>query len=391
MGVVYAGRDDSLGRQIAIKVITPAAADDADAMARFRLEARVLAALDHPAILPVYAYGEQDGEHYFVAKLVDGRPLTPKLVEAAGGFVDALPKLRPIFEALDYAHGKGVLHRDLKPGNVLLRDDGTPVVIDFGLAKQAAATALTEAGMRMGTPVYMSPEQAEGLPDPGPATDQYSLGVMVYELLAGRPPFLGESVAILLQHLSREPEPVTSFNADVPPALCAAVRRALAKAPADRYPDCMTFWRALAQTVGAAGASPPPLPPRRVDRAESVAIRGPSRRPWLLLAGAVVLAFAAAGMAWWLLGRDATPPPPAEAAAPEPPEAAEEVLPVVEPAPEPTTPPPAPPVRVEVPAKARPRSAVRPPKASPAAAPSAPDKDRRKELLDRLRLMDPDP
>jgi len=260
MGEVWKARDQVLDRDVAAKVLRTEYTGDPSFLARFRNEARHTAALTHPNIASVYDYGEteQDGQQlaFLVMELVDGQPLVTILHDEQRLPVDwTLHVLSQSADGLSAAHKAGVVHRDIKPGNLLVRPDGVVKLTDFGIAQARDATPLTRTGMVVGTAQYLSPEQAQGL-EVTSASDVYSLGVVAYECLAGERPFDGASqVAIALAHINRTPPPLP---ADVPPAVRLLVERALAKDPADRFPDGGAFAEAI-RRVAAGGALTPPI------------------------------------------------------------------------------------------------------------------------------------
>ena len=237
---VYLGRDLALERDVAIKVLT-ALDEDADSsgeIERFRREARTAGRLSHPNIIPIHAVRSNGGLQYFVMKFVRGRPLDGVLKDT-GALPLALVQtiLKQVGSALAHAHRHGVVHRDVKPANIMLDEDGWAVVADFGIAQVARAEKLTATGMIIGTAAYMSPEQWAGQDVTG-LSDEYSLGVVGYELLTGRTPFDGTTVpALLWSHLNELPAPITNRRPDCPPALDRAVRRMLEKEPAARWPS----------------------------------------------------------------------------------------------------------------------------------------------------------
>ncbi|WP_222272187.1 protein kinase domain-containing protein [Modestobacter marinus] len=259
MGEVWRGRDRTLGRAVAIKVLRSEYTGDSSFLIRFRNEARHTAALSHPNIASVYDYGETvvDGHRlaYLVMELVEGKPLVTILAEH--GRLTAAQTLDVLAQAgdgLSAAHAAGMVHRDIKPGNLLVRPDGVVKLTDFGIAYARDAAPLTRTGMVVGTAQYLSPEQAQGFVVTA-ASDVYSLGVLGYECVAGTRPFDGESqVAIALAQINRPPPPMP---ADVPGPVKALIERALAKDPAARYPDGGAFAAAVRQ-VAAGGAAPPP-------------------------------------------------------------------------------------------------------------------------------------
>ena len=270
MGQVWAAVDTVLGRQVAVKILRDDLVDSPVFLERFRAEARHTAGLTHPGIANVFDYGEDrtDGHHvaYLVMELVPGRPLS-KLMSAQGALPVnlVLSVLAQTAEALHAAHVAGVVHRDVKPGNLLLLDDGTIKVTDFGIARAANSVALTEVGQVIGTARYISPEQAIGA-EATPASDIYSLGVIGYEMLAGRPPFTAQNVgALALAHVQQAPP-------DLPPTVPAAVRavvsQALAKDPANRPADALAF----AATLRRLQLATMPPPGQLVDLGEPTVV-----------------------------------------------------------------------------------------------------------------------
>lgn len=247
MASVFLALDLSLNRSVAIKVISPSVLTSGTLVERFWLEARTAASLSHPHVIPIFAVKSVAGLHFFVMKYVEGGSLDSVL--RAGGKVSiSLVRtiLTQVSSALAYAHRRGVIHRDVKPANIMLDDEGFAIVMDFGIAKVRDVTALTTAGTMVGTPYYMSPEQFSEKEIDG-RSDQYSLGVVAFELLTGRRPFSGETVAQILRgHLLDSAPDVRDLRADCPPALAAAVSRMLSKAPEERFPSLESVMTLLA-------------------------------------------------------------------------------------------------------------------------------------------------
>ena len=249
MGAVFLAREPTLERNVAIKVLPSDRTASTD-RERFRREARTAARLTHPNIVPLHTFGDVDGTMYFVMGCVRGESLGARMKRGIG--MDAARRLLvELADALDHAHRQGVIHRDVKPGNVLIDDDsGRAMLTDFGIAKaEGPAAGITTTGSLVGTPAYMSPEQAAGKTDLDGRSDIYSLGVMGYEMLAGRLPFASPSVGdLLVQHMTRHPAPLRELAPDVPDALAAVIMRCLEKDRALRWPDAHSLRDALAST-----------------------------------------------------------------------------------------------------------------------------------------------
>jgi tRNA A-37 threonylcarbamoyl transferase component Bud32 len=239
MGEVWRARDLVLNRPVAVKLLRSEHAGDAAFLARFRDEARHAASLAHPNIATVHDYGEQDGWAFLVMELVEGESLAARLARTGPtGAAPVIGVLGQVADALAVAHRAGIVHRDVKPANILLTPDGRVKLTDFGIAKAMGGSSHTASGVVVGTARYLSPEQATGAPT-SPASDVYALGLVAYEMLAGRPPFTGTSdVAAALAHVRDLPP---SLPADVPPALGTLIGESLAKDPARRPVDAATF------------------------------------------------------------------------------------------------------------------------------------------------------
>jgi serine/threonine protein kinase len=234
MADVYLAEDQELGRRVAIKVLNDRHANDELFVERFRREAKNAASLSHPNIVSIYDRGETQGTYYIAMEYLDGRSLKELIVRDTLPVEQAVSYTRQILSALAFAHKHGIVHRDIKPHNVLVDRDGRLKVTDFGIAR-TGASQMTEAGAIIGTAQYLSPEQARGAPV-DQRSDIYSLGVVLHELLTGVVPFTGDTpVEIAMKHLSAIPEPPSRKRPDVPRELDLVVVRALAKNPDDRY------------------------------------------------------------------------------------------------------------------------------------------------------------
>jgi serine/threonine protein kinase len=245
MGIVYRALHDD-GRTVALKVLRDELAADDAFRRRLAREARAAAEVDHPNLAPVLEAGETDGRLWLAVRYVDGRSLAERL--AAGGPLPVPGLVRLAGEVgagLDALHGRGIVHRDVKPANILLDGGGTAVLLDFGLAKSRAWTVLTRPGQVLGTLDYLAPELIRGEPA-GPMSDLYALGCVLYECLAGAPPFAGRGVLrVGMAHLEEAPGDPATGRAEVPPALSWTVRQALAKDPGRRPPSGVALARML--------------------------------------------------------------------------------------------------------------------------------------------------
>lgn len=257
MGAVYRAFQTNLRREVAVKVLPHFLARQTDYIERFQQEAHTAARLEHAHIVPIYDYGVQDGTAYVVMRLLDGGTLAERL---ATGKPDYLPSvgditvlLKKLATALDYAHGRGVIHRDIKPSNVMFDRFGSPFLVDFGIAKLLNATSsseITGTGMVLGTPSYMAPEQWQGTTIV-PATDQYALGVMVYLMLTGELPFVGDTpFALATKHVSEPPPAPHLKRPEIPEAVSAVIQQVLAKESEKRFPNATAFATAFEQAIG---------------------------------------------------------------------------------------------------------------------------------------------
>ncbi|MEV4461928.1 protein kinase, partial [Microbispora sp. NPDC049633] len=264
MATVYRARDQRLGRAVALKVLAPQLAHDDRFRDRFVRESRMVASIDHPNIIPVYEAGERDELLFIAMRYVEGSDMR-KLVQSEGPLPvgRANPLFAQIASALDSAHAHGLVHRDVKPANILVTQSEHVYLTDFGLTKSSAAEAgLTSHGHFMGTPRYVAPEQIRGLPVDG-RSDLYAFACVVYEALAGQPPFQRDTeLALLYAHVSHDPPPLTPYRPDLPHAVNAVLLRALAKAPDDRFPTGQAFVSALRDAIsGGAGDPAGPVSP----------------------------------------------------------------------------------------------------------------------------------
>jgi len=343
MADVYLAEDQELGRRVAIKILNSRHGNDDQFIERFRREAKNAAALNHPNIVSIYDRGEAEDTYYIAMEYLDGRTLKELIVGRGAAPINvAIEYARQILSALRFAHRHGIVHRDIKPHNVLVDGDGRVKVTDFGIAR-AGTSQMTETGSIVGTAQYLSPEQARG-GEVDPRSDLYSLGVVLYELLTGKTPFEGETpVEIAMKHLSNTPQPPSKLRPDVPPELDMVVMRALAKNPNDRYQsademegdldrvargarvapatvDTATQVMRTAAVVAAADATqatmiaPPPAtssvpPPTMIEDEDFDTGRDRPFWPWLVAAGFVIAALVAGFFVWQELSGSAVQEP----------------------------------------------------------------------------------
>ena len=301
MAEVYQVRHDGLARREALKALPPALAADATFVARFLTEARTAASLHHPHIAVIYAVSEADApQPYFTMELVNGGDLADYLAEHPRlSLSQARPFLEQIAAALDYAHARGLMHRDVKPANVMLTEAGDEIkvkLVDFGLARahtDNSSTRLTQTGMMVGTPEYMSPEQIGSGAPVGARTDQYALAIIAYEMLCGTLPFCasehGSAMAALMAHLRDAPRAPIELAPNLPKAANAAILRALAKNPDDRFASCGAFVEALYGSVSSVNA---PIKSDVVE-AKTPLSRAPLWIGMALLGGVALLGYSA--------------------------------------------------------------------------------------------------
>lgn len=334
MATVFLGYDIALDRHVAIKVMAPSLLLEDGMRERFRREARIAASLSHPHIAPVYSVRETPDLAFFVMKYIDGQTLDSLIKEYAPLPLDLVQLvLTQIGQALAYAHARGVVHRDIKPGNILIDADGCAVVTDFGIARATGLSGLTATGASVGTPYYMSPEQCSRGEVTGLA-DQYALGVVGYQMIAGKLPFLGQDAAEVMQaHLLDPPPDLLAARPDCSPVIAAVVMRMLAKKAANRWPtlddaisalqvqpvDIVTRTRSRLAALAQTGSRPPlPVPPvspspssRSIPSALSPETPGarPSRARRVGMAVLVVAAVAAGLWGWSQLDRSPVDPP----------------------------------------------------------------------------------
>ena len=278
MGVVYRAHDPSLDRDIAIKVLPEQLATEPDALRRFQREAKAVA-LNHPNVVTIHAVEESGGVHFISMELVDGRPLGELIAKGPLPIERFLDVMTPLADALTAAHARGITHRDLKPANVMVTDDGRVKVLDFGLAKfvgpggDLEETRLTQDGLIVGTFPYMSPEQVEGKPVDH-RSDIFSLGVVMYETVTGRRPFLGDSGPALMSAILRDAPPsVSDLRADLPASVARLIDRCLEKSPGKRYQGAAELRRELraARKAHESGATVPAATPES-NAEQSIAV-----------------------------------------------------------------------------------------------------------------------
>ncbi|HSD48925.1 MAG TPA: protein kinase, partial [Actinomycetota bacterium] len=316
MAKVYEGTDTVLGRQVAIKLLAPQFAEDESFVQRFRREAQAAARLSNPNVVSVFDTGTDGGVHFIVMEYVEGRTLEDYL--AGGGRImpdRAIEIAEDVCGALSAAHAQGVIHRDIKPGNIMLTPTGQVKVADFGIARMTTtAETVAQTASILGTASYLSPEQAQGQPVDG-RSDIYSLGCVLYEMVAGRPPFLGDSpVAVASKHVLEQPTLPSKLNRDVTPDLDAVILRALAKNSANRYQSAEEFRADLDRVRRGMPVETTPLlaPPPAATQVMTPAGSGtqvmpppePERSRWWIPVVVIGLILAAIALLLWLFASD---------------------------------------------------------------------------------------
>jgi beta-lactam-binding protein with PASTA domain/predicted Ser/Thr protein kinase len=312
MAKVFLGTDTVLGRTVAVKVLAPQFADDDGFVMRFRREAQAAASIGHPHIVSVFDTGSDDGVHFIVMEYVEGRTLAEILVGGGRILPDrAIDIAMDVCRALEAAHAQGVIHRDIKPGNIMLDPRGDVKVTDFGIARvTTTADTVAQTAAILGTASYLSPEQAQGQPVDG-RSDIYSLGCVLYEMVTGRPPFLGDSpVAVASKQVLEQPTPASRLNPDVTADLDAVILRALAKNPANRYQSAEEMRADLERAKRGLPVDATPLLPagatQVLDRPPAHATEvlpptEPERRTnWVPIVVTLVLIALLGGLLWFL-------------------------------------------------------------------------------------------
>jgi len=309
MGTVWAAHELALDRQVAIKVLNADLCRDEQFVARFEREARSTARLEHPNVVQIYAVGRHAGRPFMVMKKLEGETLAFHL-EAEGKLspARALEIMRQLCAGLGHLHSHGCVHRDIKAGNVFISPDGVATILDLGVVRDARDRGNTQVGTIVGTPRYMSPEQAQGALQVDHRADLYALGVLLFECLAGRAPFESENNnAIIQMHATAEPPDVTTINRDLPAAMGPILRRALAKKPDDRFPSAGAFLAEVEAALAPAVPDPQDFDPSGMHSAYEPnsnpgAVSESWRRRWLRRALLFALFLSAAGLVTQLYG-----------------------------------------------------------------------------------------
>jgi len=308
MSFVFLAQERELNRQVAIKVLPLQLMSGGDFAERFEREGKISASLDHPNIVPIFRVGASSTFLWYTMKRIRGRSLE-QIIHERGGLPlpQVLSVVQQVGSALHYAHRQGVVHRDVKPANVMIEDSGWALVCDFGIARAFGSVSLTQTGASIGTPRYMAPEQVEGQPVDG-RSDQYSLGILTWEALAGKLPFDGESVGELIRKHLLEPAPrLETVRPDLPRQVSDAVYRAMSKKPAERFADVAAFVRALggvtdqgARVSAEFGNITVPIATPGSSDAPTIRFT-PLRRRRVVLAALVAGTLLVGAGAWWAL------------------------------------------------------------------------------------------
>ena len=318
MGAVYKAHDPSLDRTVAIKVLAPHLVWEKDFVERFLREARAAGRLQHPNIIPIHDVGQEGNNYYFVMAYLPGPSLKQRIAQKGKLTPDeALPILRQLADALDYAHSEGLIHRDVKPANVMFDRRGQAVLTDFGIVKAVEESRLTGTGATLGTPHYMAPEQVRGAPV-GARSDQYALAIMAFEMLTGQVPFDADTTtAVLFKQINDPPPSIWKICPDLPRATESVMNRTLSKSPDKRYASCNEFVKALEQALAQAVTVPrkpveKPEPPTTI----LAKVRKPSQG--LLLIGAGIAALVIMALAIVVFSGKPGPATPTPVAAVQP-------------------------------------------------------------------------
>ena len=322
MATVFRCHDPNLDRFVAVKVLPSYYTEDPTFLGRFTQEAQAIARLNHPNILQIYDFGDDKGYTYIVSELVPGGTLQDRLIGEPMSVEQVISYMAPLSEAIDFAHASQVVHRDIKPGNVLINDSEQPILADFGLARMMeSSTRFTQAQQAVGTPEYMAPEQALGT-DADYRADLYSLGIIVYQMLVGQTPFQSDTpAATLMAHIHRALPMPRLMNPNIDETVEMVLLKALAKDPDDRFQSATEMVQALETAAGITvtavrAVPPPPRPAASPAGAATPAAQSSGLPKWILAAGvAVVMVLIAAAASFFLLGGDETTPAVAQAPA----------------------------------------------------------------------------
>ncbi|HEV8303530.1 MAG TPA: protein kinase [Gemmatimonadales bacterium] len=306
MSLVYLAQELELNRQVAIKILPLQFVQGPGAAERFEREAKIAASLDHPHIVPVFRVGASSTFLWYTMKRIRGHSLGQIIADrGALPLSEVLSIIEQVGSALQFAHRHGVVHRDVKPANIMIEESGWALVCDFGVARAFGSVSLTQTGASLGTPRYMSPEQFEGQPADG-RSDQYSLAILTWEALAGSLPFTGDSLGELIRkHLLEPPPRLAEVKPEISQRVSEAVLRAMSKKPADRFPDIAAFVQALGGKVkpqipvGFSGTAPPMRLPRLILDSPTEALKRPRRRRPIVV-GAAALGLVLAGGGLWI-------------------------------------------------------------------------------------------